>query len=496
MGSNDFADLGQAGFIILIGTALSMFSGFLFRVVGARFLSSSSFGAVIVGISVVNLLSTIGLFGLNQGIVKFLSESGEKTRIRSHISFSILIVLLVSVCISILGAVSVDPIKTWFFDKTSSDIFVLIFIVTIPAFSLMKLIGAILRGLMDSISFNIVINVVQPLSKIVLTTIAAVIFGSKILFAIAFLSSVLLTVFVGFYILWSNDWRPNITFGVDNYNLIQFSLPLMISSSVFILLSYFDRLMIGFFLPSRTVATYEIAVTIAGLLAIFRSSFGFLLYPKISEKLSRGEHDSVGELYKQATKWILLFSTPAFAVMVIRPDLLISVFGSQYSPEQISPILAILSVGLFINAVVGPNGEAMLGMGKSRNILIYNVFSVMLNVALNIVLIPIYGLTGAAAASMVGFVAMNALKSADLYLNEDLSVLSIKSILMSVGSFGVATVLLSLPLTLTPPLEFLFLLIVFFLSSIAGAIVLWLNDGFTKADHDLLIQIRKAMNFI
>ncbi|WP_222912795.1 flippase [Natrinema sp. SYSU A 869] len=439
MGSKDIADVGQAGILVLLGTVLSMFSGFLFRLVGARYLTTDQFGLVVLGISLVNIASLPCLFGLNQGVVRFIAAEKNGQYRDTYITVSILTVVALGGIAGFLGLLFKDTIKNELFGSATPDLLLYIFLCTIPIFALLKLIGGILRGEMNSKGFVRISKIIRPGLKLILAGVAVFVFGTSTSVAVAFFVSTLFTTSAGLYLVWAEGWRPQIIQSAKITQLYRFSLPLLISSSIFILLSYLDKMLIAYYQGPDHVAIYEVAVTIVSLLGLFRSAFGFLLYPKLTEQLADGNEAIIAPMYQQTTKWILGLTTPAFAALALRPDFLIFLFGEQYEVAEIKPLLVLLGLGLFLNAVTGPNGEAMLGFGRSKSVLIYNTIAVSINFVLNIVLIPKYGLVGAATASLLGYTAMNILKSIDLYLMHNILVVSIESVLMSVVSFTVVT---------------------------------------------------------
>jgi O-antigen/teichoic acid export membrane protein len=113
-------------------------------------------------------------------------------------------------------------------------------------------------------------------------------------------------------------------------------------------------------------------------------------------------------------------------------------FGADYPPGVVTPVLIIVASGLFVDAVVGPNGEALLGFGKSQRVMYYNLVSVGVNVVLNLLLIPLYGLVGAALALGAGYTVMNLLKSVDLYRNHGISSVSVSAVPFAAGGVVVA----------------------------------------------------------
>ncbi|KYH24896.1 putative flippase AglR [Halalkalicoccus paucihalophilus] len=489
MNSDDITDIGQAGILVLLGTLLSMFSGFLFRLIGARFLTADQFGLVVLGITIVNIASIPCILGLNQGIVKFLSDKDNTHNRNSYITVSLLTTLIAGLFVAFLGIAVNDIIQKFLFEGMNSNSFLYIILLTIPVFALFQLLSGILRGAMDSRGFVNISKVCKPATQLGFTGLAIYLFGTSVSVAGAFFASIFISVSFGLYLVWNHGWRPEIDRSLQYSTLFQFSLPLLISSSVFILLSHVDKLLIGYYINSSGVAIYEVTVTIASLLGLFRSSFGFLLYPKLSEKLSMGKESAIRNMYTQTTKWIILLSTPAFAILVTRPHILVELFGSQYDVNDVRLPLVLLSSGLFLNAIVGPNGEALLGFGHSKKVLFYNLVSVFINIILNIILIPRFGLNGAAAASLIGYTVMNFGKSIDLYINHAIPVLSIKPVITSLLTFVLCIFLVYLLPATSLMIEFALLSSVGFLSLVAGVGVLWIVGGLSEADRELIPKI-------
>ncbi|WP_455449626.1 flippase [Natrinema thermotolerans] len=490
MGSKDIADIGRAGILVLLGTILSMFSGFLFRLINARYLTTDQFGLVVLGISLVNIASIPCLFGLNQGVVRYIAAEKNEQYRDTYVTVSILTVVVLGGIAGLLGFIFKDTIKNEFFGGAAPDLLLYIFLCTVPIFALLKLTGGILRGEMNSKGFVQISKIIRPGSKLILAGIAVFIFGTSTSVAIAFFASTLFTISAGLYLIWVEGWRPQINRSAKITQLYRFSLPLLISSSIFILLSYFDKLLIGYYQSPDHVAIYEVAVTIASLLGLFRSAFGFLLYPKLTEQLANGNESIIAPMYQQTTKWILGLTTPAFAALAFRPDLLIFLFGEQYEVAEIKPLLVFLGFGLFLNAVSGPNGEAMLGFGRSKSVLIYNTIAVSINFVLNIMLIPRYGLVGAAIASLLGYTSMNILKSIDLYFFHDISVISIKSILMSAVSFIIASFgFVIIPYDIPILLEIIALGTTGIMSGGIGVLMLWATGDISDEDRELVSKI-------
>lgn len=489
MGSDDAAEVGKAGALVLIGTVLSMLSGFLFRVVNARLLSQEVFGHLVLGLSLLNVSAIVCTFGLTQGVVKYISSKEQEENWDTYITVTLATVAGLGTVLAIPGVFFAESIAGLFGNSDMPPLVVTVFIVTIPLFSVMKVLTGVYRGQMDSQTFVKINKLLRPISRLVLTGAAAYLVGTAAAVAGAFFLATALTAVAGVALLFRNGWRPVVDRTADIVPLYRFSLPLAVSASVFVLLTYFDKLAIGYYLTASDAAIYGVAAALVVLLGVFRSAFAFLLYPKISELISDGNRSEVADLYEQTTKWILLCTTPAFLILVLRPGPLIRLFGAEYAPETVGPVIGILAVGIFVDAVVGPNGQALLGFGRSKVVLIYNVIAVLLNVALNVLLIPQFGLVGAGAASVAGYLVMNGLKSADLFYNHGIRVINPK-ILSLAATSGTATWLLAdvVPETSNPVTGLGALGFIGGISLCVGIASLYFFGMVTEADRQLFLD--------
>ncbi|MGQ4557299.1 oligosaccharide flippase family protein [Halobellus sp. GM3] len=488
MSDRDATELGRSGMIIFFGTGLSMVSGFFFRLILSNVMGPSGFGTIILAISLMNIVAIPTTIGLTEGIAKFYPESTKKQS-NAYISFSLTIVTLLSI-ISMLGIYfNADIVNRLFFNSEVSSEFIFVLAVTVPLFSIIKIIHGSLRGAMESQRFVALAQVTQPYAKLIFSAVAAVTVGSILSVFIGVFLSLVVTVVSGLVLLFHTGWQFKLEFDIDYTNLLRFSAPLMISSSVYILLSRVDRLFLGYYRTPIQVGIYEVALTIALLLTIFRSSFSFLLLPKISKLVSNSNTSDLNYLYGQTTKWILISTTPALLIIATRPYFFIRLFGEDYSVTAVYWPLAILATTHFLDAVTGPNGDSLLGLGKSKTVMLYNLISLVVNLVLNILLIPRYGIIGAAIALFIGYTVMNIAKSYDLFVNHHIFVFNWPGIQSSFGAAIVALPALYFIRELRPTLEFLFLATIWMVSVAAAILLLWSTGNLTQDDKTILYEV-------
>jgi len=196
--------------------------------------------------------------------------------------------------------------------------------------------------------------------------------------------------------------------------LVSFSAPLFLTGVLSLVLSDVDTLMLGALSTRADVGIYNVVYPTAILLLIFLRSFRFLYMPRISELDEADRHAAIRSNYDLITKWLYFTTTPVLVLFIVRSESIITLlYGAEYAPG--SRALVILALGFYLHSVLGLNGTTLTSLGWTRTILAVNVVAAVANILLNLYLIPRYSLIGAAIATTLSYVLINALYSSVLY---------------------------------------------------------------------------------
>jgi O-antigen/teichoic acid export membrane protein len=275
--------------------------------------------------------------------------------------------------------------------------------------------------------------------------------------------------------------------------LLIFSLPLLGTSFFNLLISYTDTLMLGGIKDSVSVGLYNGAFPLAifvtfpltALITIFMPIFSGLYAKKLFSEIKRN--------YLIITKWLCLTTLPIFLILFLYPEQIIYFFfGSSYIVA--ANALRILALGFIINNFLGPNGTTLISMGKSLFILSATLMAVVLNIILNITLIPMYGIFGAALASAIALVSVNSIKGVKLYLIDKIHPLSknlirptLLSLVLIIGLHFVLINFIRITIWLTP--------ILFVIYSIILLSTVLFTKSMDQEDLKLLEIIEKKTGF-
>ena len=140
-----------------------------------------------------------------------------------------------------------------------------------------------------------------------------------------------------------------------------------------------------------TAATRFVAVAGLGVLGIQQA-----LAPQLSRAFARGHRVDAQQLMHLSTAWMMLVSWPVYLVVMAGAPQLLTIFGPGYQAGAV--VVVIGSLGMLYGTSAGAVDTALVMSGHTVLSMLNSVAVLVLNLVLNLVLIPVYGITGAAAA--------------------------------------------------------------------------------------------------
>ena len=427
--------------LVLFGSLLGSSSKLIERVIIARLLPPDSYGQVSIGIAVMSLGLTLGIAGFDQGIPRFMSRFEDSRDKRGTWLTGLALSGIVTLVVTTLLLARIGWVIDTLFDGTAPRRLVALFILAIPMLVGQALgVGAI-RGFENTIyrtySRDLLYNGLRLALLVVMLLAGVGIFAAGYAYVIAGAAGFLtIHLFLNRLMRLRGEFKPHAR------KLLWFSLPLLFSAAVTRLLSQIDTVMLGYFLDSARVGVYDAAYPLALGLGVVFSSFGFIYLPLTSRFDATGRRGELNRVHKLTAKWTVLVGFPIFLTFAAFPmDVIVAVFGESYRKPGAGATLAFLSAGFFVSGMAGYCQNALSGLGYTRSILAVNVIAALANIALNLVLIPTYGIVGAAAASAVSFATLNWVAFGFLYRVARISPFSRYTVKM----------FLVLPLALFPP---------------------------------------------
>jgi O-antigen/teichoic acid export membrane protein len=157
--------------------------------------------------------------------------------------------------------------------------------------------------------------------------------------------------------------------------------------------------MLGNMLGPESVAIYGVAFRFSMGVSITLMAINSIASPKFAEKFSNNDISGMGKVAMQSAKLIFWTTIPLASILLIFPKFLMGIYGSDFLIGV--EVLRWLIIGRIVNALSGSVGNLMQMSGQQKIYMNILIIGSVINVVLNYYLIPIYGIKGAAIASVV-----------------------------------------------------------------------------------------------
>jgi O-antigen/teichoic acid export membrane protein len=290
--------------------------------------------------------------------------------------------------------------------------------IVLPFSTLANIIHSSFKAI-ERMEYNVAVsNIIHPALRLVFIS-GAVLLGYSVIGAVAGLVVAgILTFFVSIVVLIHKTdlelfQQPTRSQAKEYY---KFSLPLTFNHLGNFLYNRVDILMVGLFLSEMAVGVYNIAVIVAGILALPLSAFNQLFPPIASKLYHRGDYTELEKVYQTVTRWIFTVSLfPGLAVILYAQEIL-QVFGQEFSTGVF--VLILFTVAQLTNCLVGPSGFLLMMTEHQHLTMVNQLSSGILNAVLNYVLILEYGFIGAAVATATALASINLLRVGQVWYLE------------------------------------------------------------------------------
>ncbi len=436
----------KGSMIVFFGVIVSLALNFLIRVLLVRYTTQDQYGIYTLAITVTGMISGIAILGMDEGSSRYIAYfvgKADNARVMNTIYASIKIVLLSGIFFTLISFLFSDFISTNIFHAPALSGILKIVLLSVPCILLIGILISIMRGFSNprvKVLFN---DVLRPLSY--LSFLAVILLFNLPFDAIvyAYLLSFVLTLAVFlFYIRRVNRGQSPLFRRGDNSmtgDLLRFSLPLLSVNMLLMMMSQATMLILAFYKTPDLVGEFDIVLMMASLMLTVVNSLGYIYTPIVSSLFGSDNLAELKRSYVTTTKWGYLCTLPIFFLFVLFPQPILNLlFGARY--EGIAFVLQIMALGYIINPLTGPNYHTLISIGKTRYIIQSFLVNAALNLAFSLLLIPPFGIAGAAVSITLSAAIANILLSVRLF-----QVLKIHPLTRSyVLSVGLSFVLLAL----------------------------------------------------
>ncbi|HEY6580494.1 MAG TPA: oligosaccharide flippase family protein [Rubrobacter sp.] len=366
-------------------------------------------GFYALGITVVQVASILSQLGMDNGVVRYVAHhgaGGDTARVRGTILQSLAVTLALSLTLSVLLFAGAGYLAESVFGKPFLATMFRALAVGLPFLTFMSMALWATQGFGTLKYAAFVGQAARPLLNLVLLVFFYLV-GVQILGAVA---AYVISMALGAALALASLRRvfPGLLAGKAEYEgreLSVASAPMIVANVTQYSNLWTAVVVLGVFEPVPTVGVYSAAARTAALSSLVLISFAGVFSPLAAGLYRQERLGELGRLYADVSRWAFTGALAFFLVTALFSRDVMLFFGEEFAHGW--PVVVVISAAQLFNSSVGPTARLLAMTGHQKAVMVSTVGSAIAAVALNFLLVPHYGVGGAAAATAAALVLAN-----------------------------------------------------------------------------------------
>jgi stage V sporulation protein B len=391
---------------VLFSSAVTLLIGFLLRIVLARWLGAADLGLYTMVVTIQGITELVATLGIPVALIKYTAEhQDDRDRLFRTTSAAFISSVILGLVFGLLMyGLSGTLAGAFHMPELAHLLKILAFV-----FPLASVVGTLLglsNGLRQMKTYAYLM-IFRSLLMILLV-VALVWLGFGVEGAV--LSIVLSTAggcIFGLYFL-RKYLRLNLQGFVQNVKkLVLFGSQVFGANLLSLVIVQMDIIMIGYFLAAQDVGYYSVAVSLSTFFLLIPQAIQRITYPATSEYWSKNNHQALREMIDKSMKYSACILLPlGLGVGFFANELITGIFGQEFV-YAVLPLLVLLITRVIMGSSIDPVGACYSGVGRPDLVLKLNAVAAAMNIGLNILLIPHFGILGAAVATAISLLTQD-----------------------------------------------------------------------------------------
>jgi O-antigen/teichoic acid export membrane protein len=345
----------------------------------------------------ISLLSPLALLGLHSAMIRFLAAEKDKTKIQEGFYSVIFVVFFAGLLLSLIVFLLADSFAITILKDISAAPLIKIasVVILLQALDLASLEFFRTFGRMKKYSGLMLLQTFAEVGFVAYFVLSGFgLFGAVVSLIIS-RGAVLL---IGASFIFKEiGFRLPKFYELKDY--LKFGLPMVPSMIFSWIIVGSDRYIIGYFMTISAVGIYSATYNIGWVISMFIAPISVILFPTISKSYDVNEVEKVKTYLKYSLKYFLMLSIPSiFGILIFSEPILRIMTRPEFisSGKIIMPFIAISALFYGVQTVFG---QIIMVFKKTNIYALLFAISAVCNIILNVILIPLYGILGAAIAT-------------------------------------------------------------------------------------------------
>ncbi len=398
-----YKDLVSTSGTYLFVSFIAIVGGILFP----RLLGPGEWGLWSITLGLIWILGPFAQMAMSTTLVTFISKyRGDEKKVSNFVNSAYFIAILSSFVVSLCIITASGYLAESVFDDGRLRTFFLLGAI-ILFFDQLNIVNRdYFRGFKDFKKYNL-LKILPELSVFFLSLALLVLISYRAIY-LAITQAVvfsILCVSVFAYLFKNESYfepfkKPE---RKETLRILRFGIPLIFTMTFITVMKSIDRILIGFFLELTDVGIYSVASGIPWMIGSMMAPVSIVLLPTLSERRARGASST--RLLQEVFSFLFFVSIPMIIFIILYSgDILWLLFGDEFLPGALVLSIASFEIFLFGGYVLFRTAvqatertlEMALGIGAAAAV----------NTVLNIILIPMMGIEGAAVGTALSFLLL------------------------------------------------------------------------------------------
>lgn len=395
------ASLGGRGLYVVSNAVLVL-------LLTRELLTPTAFGRLFFAISVLGVVSMFAVLGLPKSTARYVNQYVERDPGQVRFIIRVSVVLLGALALTVsAGLVLVSGRLAAFLGDPAVAPLLALGGLYVAVYALHSHVVVLFQAF-NHVEWSATVTAIAGVARLVLA-VALVAVGLEAAGALlGYIGGYAVAGVVGAVVLYRRYYRPLEPTGQREPGLVrrivEYSLPLTATKGAGVLDKRVDIILVGSLLNPAAVSYYVVSKQISEFASIAATSFGYSVSPAYGEQKASDRVERAARLYENAVRYTLLLYVPAAVglVLVASPTVTL-VFGEQYGPAV--PVVQVMSGFVLVNAVNKVTSDGLDYLGRARSRAVMKTVTAVANFLLNLLLIPVFGVVGAAVATVITYTA-------------------------------------------------------------------------------------------
>ncbi len=379
--------------VMFIAQIMTYVLGFFITMYTARYLSAEGFGVLSLALSITAIFGIVGDMGLSTLMVREVAR--DNSTLNKYLSNIALIKIILCVMMFVLIVLTVNILG---YNKLVSTV---IYLITISV--IINAFGSVLTAVfqanekMEYLSLSTILSSILMFSG----TMIGIYYKFNILFFASLYiiaNSLVLIYIICIYITKFN--LPKLEIDMSFWKpTIKEAWPFGITSLSGMLYTYIDSIMLSVMQGNQVVGWYSAAYRLMLIVLFIPTAVNTAIFPVMS-RLYNSSRNSLTLMYEKYFKYMLIIGIPmGFGTTLLADKIILLIFGQGYTQSiEALQILIWTTVFTFIGAAFV---QLLQSINKQLIITKISIICVIINIVLNLILIPKYSLIGASFATLI-----------------------------------------------------------------------------------------------